>query len=97
MRIIAVEVAMAPTPALAAAEFITLRSVESGHAASEPAVRTQVAFIRSLLDEVRRRQSSDAAVAPLLAQIEDEVERLFRLLDEKDSGAPPSSRARPRA
>jgi hypothetical protein len=78
---------MAASPTLQAIEFIALRSEELGEGLCEPAVRTQVAFVLALLDEILRRQESDTAVAPLLVQVEEEVERLTRLLCGKHRGA----------
>ncbi len=61
------------------------------HAAHDGAVRTQIAFVRALVDEIRRRSESDAITSSLLEQLDEEFARLTRLVRGSDS---PDSAAR---
>jgi hypothetical protein len=46
----------------------------------DAAARTQVAFVLALIDEIDRRAPTDPSVAPLLAQLEEEIDRLAHLV-----------------
>jgi hypothetical protein len=56
--------------------------------AADAAARTQVALVRALVDEIRRRPDSDAAVSRLFDQLDEEVSRLARLLRSAEARSP---------
>lgn len=51
-----------------------------GVTASDGALRAQAAFVRALVDEVGRHHPSEPSVAPLHAQLGDELSRLAQLV-----------------
>ena len=61
------------------AAALTLRRVLENDPAADASVRTQAAFVRSLIDEVDRRPSSDARKVALRLQLDEESERLERM------------------
>jgi hypothetical protein len=66
-----------------------VRSADSDQPA--PASTTQLALIRSLVDEVARCTRSDLQADAICAQLEEEVARLRALLRMKPSEPPPSA------
>ncbi len=53
-------------------------------------VRTQVALVRALVDEIRRHPESEHASGSLFDQLEEETQRLVRMLRAEDPYDPAS-------
>jgi hypothetical protein len=80
---------MATTRALQLLESVTRNEgAWNGDDVLGAAARTQVALVRALVDEIRRRPDSDAAVGRLFEQLDEEVTRLARLLHRAGARAP---------
>jgi hypothetical protein len=74
---------MSPAAALTDLEKI---SPESG--SRDASVRTQVALIRSLTDEIRRLTAINAGASALSEQLAEEMARLERMLRDRASEPP---------
>jgi hypothetical protein len=85
---------MNETTDLLAIESLALHAEARGDVSDELGVRAQAALVRALVDELRRHPSSDAALASLLEQLEDEVSRLVSRLHLRES-EPPASKTQP--
>lgn len=57
-----------------------LEGVGPERPARELAARVQVAFVRTLIDQIRQRQSGDASVTGLCNQLDEELARLTALV-----------------
>jgi len=73
-----------------AAPLTLLDQVVCGHVACDAAVRTQVAYVRALIDEVDGRRWPGAKRSLLSRQLDEEVIRLAQLLVDEASALPPS-------
>jgi CheY-like chemotaxis protein len=67
--------------ALTIIDAIAEETTRIGVTASDSALRAQAAFVRALVDEVGRHHPSEASVAPLHAQLGDELSRLAALVE----------------
>jgi len=68
--------------ALTIIDAIAEETTRIGVTASDGALRTQAALVRALVDEVGRHHPSEPSVAPLHAQLGDELSRLAQLVHE---------------
>lgn len=75
---------------MATAPTLEILRAAAGDAPRDPTVRTQVALVRALVDEIERRSGLDARGSALFSQLDEETARLKRMLAEPVSEPPAS-------
>ena len=76
-----------------AAALTLLDGIAGDPAVRDVSVRTQVGFVRALVDEIARGRRVDEEAAALLDQLDEELRRLEQMVGERQS-LPPTSGVR---